>query len=56
MFANTGCTVDNIADILAVADGCVVGTHFKIDGDTWNSVDRFRVERFMEVVRKTRSA
>lgn len=56
VFANTGCTIDNIADILAVADGCVIGTHFKVDGDTWNRVDRERVERFMEVVSKVRSA
>lgn len=50
VFANTGCTRDNIADILAVADGAIVGTHFKRDGDTWNPVDPERVQRFMEVV------
>jgi len=50
VLANTGCTIDNIADILAVADGCVIGTHFKVGGDTWNPVDRDRVERFMERV------
>jgi membrane complex biogenesis BtpA family protein len=50
VFANTGCNKDNIADILSVADGAVVGTHFKVDGDTWNPVDPARVERFMEVV------
>ena len=54
VLANTGCTVDNIADILRVADGCIVGTHFKVDGDTWNAVDRDRVARFMEVVSKVR--
>jgi membrane complex biogenesis BtpA family protein len=56
VFANTGCNIDNIADILATADGCVVGTHFKVDGDTWNPVDRDRVERFMEVVARVRAA
>ena len=54
VLANTGCTVDNIGDILTVADGCVVGTHFKVDGNTWNAVDRDRVARFMEVVAKVR--
>ena len=54
VFANTGCTKDNIGDILRIADGCVIGTHFKIDGDTWNPVDPARVERFMEVVERTR--
>ncbi|MGI9334021.1 MAG: BtpA/SgcQ family protein [Gammaproteobacteria bacterium] len=56
VFANTGCTIDNIADILSIADGCVVGTHFKIGGDTWNAVDRSRVERFMEAVIAVRCA
>ena len=56
VFANTGCTIDNIAEILATADGSVVGTHFKVDGDTWNPVDRDRVQRFMEVVARVRAA
>ena len=54
VFANTGCTMDNIRDILSVADGCIIGTHFKVDGDTWNRVDRGRAERFMEAVRGIR--
>ncbi len=55
VFANTGCNIDNIADILSTADGCVIGTHFKVDGDTWNPVDSDRVRRFMEVVAKVRN-
>ena len=43
VLANTGCTAANITGILSVADGCVVGTHFKVAGDTWNPVDRDRV-------------
>ena len=54
VLANTGCNADNIGGILAVADGCIVGTHFKVDGDTWNPVDRSRVERFMERVEAAR--
>ena len=26
-------------EILAVADGVVIGTHFKVDGKTWNPVE-----------------
>jgi membrane complex biogenesis BtpA family protein len=52
LFANTGVRIDNVRDIFAIADGCVIGTHFKIDGDTWNSVDGERVKRFMDVVDK----
>jgi len=55
VLANTGCTIENITDILAVADGCVIGTHFKVGGDTWNPVDRDRVARFMEVVTRVRA-
>jgi membrane complex biogenesis BtpA family protein len=54
VLANTGVTVDNVRDILAIADGVVIGTHFKVDGQTWNPVDAARVKRFMDVVVKLR--
>lgn len=50
VFANTGVNLDNVRDVMGVADGCVIGTHFKVDGDTWNAVDGDRVKRFMDVV------
>jgi uncharacterized protein len=50
VLANTGVTSDNVAAILAVADGVVIGTHLKVDGVTWNPVDGERVKRFMGVV------
>jgi uncharacterized protein len=48
LLANTGVNVDNVVDIMKLADGCVIGTHFKVDGDTWNAVDGDRVHRFMD--------
>jgi membrane complex biogenesis BtpA family protein len=54
VFANTGVNIDTVAGILSIADGCVVGTHFKIDGNTWNPVDTTRVLRFMDLVRRRR--
>jgi hypothetical protein len=54
VFANTGVTIDTVAEILAVADGCVVGTHFKEGGDTWRPVDGERVRGFMARVRELR--
>lgn len=54
VFANTGVNTDNVADILKVADGAVVGTHFKVDGNTWNAVDGTRVKRFMDTVGQVR--
>ncbi len=47
-------TIDSVADVLAISDGAVVGTHFKRDGDTWNPVDPDRVARFMEAVERLR--
>ena len=54
VFANTGVNLDNVGDILGLADGVVIGTHFKIDGDTWKAVDPTRVKRFMDAVAKLR--
>jgi membrane complex biogenesis BtpA family protein len=54
VFANTGVNIDNVADIFLVADGCVIGTHFKRDGNTWNPVEAARVQRFMDKVRGLR--
>ena len=50
VLANTGVNLTNVADVLGVASGCVVGTHFKIDGHTWNAVDPARVKTFMDKV------
>jgi uncharacterized protein len=54
IFANTGVNKDNVADILSIASGVIVGTHFKVDGDTWNPVDAERVKRFMAIVESLR--
>jgi len=54
IFANTGVNIDNVGDILSVASGVVIGTHFKVDGVTWNAVDGSRVKRFMDKVETVR--
>ena len=54
VFANTGVTVHTVAATLGVADGCVIGTHLKVDGNTWKPVDPARVRRFMDRVRTLR--
>lgn len=48
---NTGAHIDTIAEFLAVADGCIVGSHLKIDGYTWNAVDPERAKRFVDAAR-----
>ncbi|QKJ86043.1 BtpA/SgcQ family protein [Paramixta manurensis] len=54
VFANTGTNIDNVSDILQMASGVIIGTHFKVDGNTWNAVDGDRVKRFMDVVERQR--
>ena len=54
VFANTGVRLETVESILGIADGAVVGTAFKVDGDTWNAVDPDRVARFMDKVRSLR--
>jgi len=55
IFANTGVNIDNVEDIFSLASGVVIGTHFKVDGITWNAVDADRVKRFMDRVEKLRA-
>lgn len=54
VFANTGVNIDNVRDVLSLADGVIIGTHFKVDGNTWNPVDPARARRFMDVVNTLR--
>ncbi len=52
VLANTGVRLANVAETLAVADGAIVGTTFKRDGQIWNPVDPERVREFMNEVGK----
>jgi membrane complex biogenesis BtpA family protein len=54
VLANTGVKHSTVAEVLAVADGCIVGSSLKVDGNTWNAVDPDRASEFMRVVRATR--
>jgi predicted TIM-barrel enzyme len=42
---------DTVAEIFKVADGAIVGTSLKVDGNTWNAVDPDRAKRLMEAAR-----
>ena len=55
VLANTGVKHDTVADVLAVADGVIVGSALKIGGDTWSPVDPVRAQDFMDRVRATRT-
>jgi len=56
VFANTGCTAQNIAGKLAVCDGAVVGTAFKAGGDFNAHVNATRVAELMAAARAFRGA
>jgi uncharacterized protein len=48
---NTGARADNIAGLLEIVDGCIVGSSLKVDGQTWNPVDASRAQAFVEAAR-----
>ncbi len=55
VLANTGVKHETVGDVLAIADGCVVGSALKVDGHTWNAVDPDRAKDFMGRVRAARA-
>jgi uncharacterized protein len=55
LIANTGVNRDNVHELLAVADGVIVGTSLKVDGNTWNPVDPARAEEMVKLVRAAQS-
>ncbi len=54
VLANTGVKHATVAEVLRIADGCVVGSALKVDGHTWNAVDHDRAADFMARVRLAR--
>lgn len=56
VFANTGVRLDNVTQQLSVADGAVIGTAFKAEGNTWNAIELARVKALMTKVREFRKA
>jgi membrane complex biogenesis BtpA family protein len=55
VFANTGVNLENVEQMLEIADGAIVGTHFKFEGSFQNPTDENRVRVFMEKVKSLRS-
>ncbi|HMN88065.1 MAG TPA: BtpA/SgcQ family protein [Bauldia sp.] len=54
VLANTGVKHATVAEVLSIADGCIVGSSLKVDGNTWNPVDPDRAAEFMRLVRAAR--
>jgi membrane complex biogenesis BtpA family protein len=56
VLANTGVKHATVAEVLRIADGCIVGSALKHDGDTWAAVDPERAKDFMDRARAARGA
>ena len=52
----SGTAADNIVDFLRYADGTIVGTSMKVDGQGENSVGPKRVAEYMESVERARAS
>lgn len=55
VLANTGVNAKNYMQQLALADGAVIGTAFKVDGVFENAVDPDRVKQLMDQIKEFRS-
>ncbi|MGM0577425.1 MAG: BtpA/SgcQ family protein [Myxococcota bacterium] len=51
LLVGSGVTTDNAADLLAIADGAIVGTSLKEEGDVRRPVDPERARAFVHAVR-----
>lgn len=54
VLANTGVKHATVAEVLRIADGCIVGSALKHGGDTWAAVDPERARDFMDRARSAR--
>lgn len=52
ILANTGVTAENVYQKLQVADGAVIGTYFKVNGNPWNPIDIDRVKKLLKEARR----
>jgi len=55
VLANTGVKHDTVAEIMSIADGCIVGSSLKVDGHTWNAIDPERARSFMALAAEARA-
>lgn len=54
VLASNGVKANTVAEILSVADGCIVGTGIKVDGNFYNPIDPRRAQDLMDAARAAR--
>lgn len=54
VLASNGVKAQTVAEILSVADGCIVGTGIKVDGNFYNPIDPERARALMDQARAAR--
>ncbi len=52
IFIGSGISIENLEKYWKLADGFIIGSYFKIGGETSNPVDVSRVEKFMKLYRR----
>ena len=55
VFIGSGLSEKNLGELLPVADGAIVGSGFKKDGDLRNPIDKEMVSSFMNIVNEIRN-
>ncbi|HLC31918.1 MAG TPA: BtpA/SgcQ family protein, partial [Candidatus Nanoarchaeia archaeon] len=54
LIVGAGVTASNAYEQLSIADGAIVGSYFKSEGDTQSPVKRHKVRELMKIVRQLR--
>lgn len=54
VLASNGVKAETVAEILSIADGCIVGTGIKVDGNFYNPIDPARASALMANARAAR--
>lgn len=54
VLVGSGVTPETVVDLLAIADGAIVGSYFKRNGNVHNPVDPHRVRKLMEAARRAK--
>lgn len=52
VLAGSGITAENVNETLAIADGVIVGSAFKVNGNVHNDVSLDRIKQFMNAVKR----